>query len=161
LHRRELGLRKAEAVGQPRHAIRYTPSGGSVQFELCRRGNELVLRIRDTGGGIAPEHQKRIFDRLYRVDSTRDRATGGSGLGLLIAVTTRNSRLLACGRRDDAHCRFRSREASTGSRTFSAHPATLQKRGRTANAKPGPWVHSLFEAPSKARSALTASAPAN
>ncbi len=66
------------------NAIRYTPSGGSVQFELLRRGNELVLRVRDTGVGIPPEHQKRIFERLYRVDSTRDRATGGSGLGLAI-----------------------------------------------------------------------------
>jgi signal transduction histidine kinase len=66
------------------NALRYTPSGGSVHFELRRRGTELVLRVRDSGVGIAPEHQKRIFDRLYRVDRTRDRATGGSGLGLAI-----------------------------------------------------------------------------
>jgi signal transduction histidine kinase len=66
------------------NAIRYTPSGGSVQVELRRRDNELLLRVRDTGVGIPPEHQKRIFERLYRVDSTRDRATGGSGLGLAI-----------------------------------------------------------------------------
>jgi signal transduction histidine kinase len=66
------------------NAIRYTPSGGSVDFELRGRDNDLILRVRDTGVGIAPEHQKRIFERLYRVDSTRDRATGGSGLGLAI-----------------------------------------------------------------------------
>jgi two-component system sensor histidine kinase BaeS len=66
------------------NAIRYTPSGGSVQLELRIRADDLLLRVRDTGVGIGPEHQKRIFERLYRVDSTRDRATGGSGLGLAI-----------------------------------------------------------------------------
>jgi signal transduction histidine kinase len=66
------------------NAIRYTPSGGSVKFDLRHRDNELLLRVRDTGVGIPPKHQKRIFERLYRVDSTRDRATGGSGLGLAI-----------------------------------------------------------------------------
>ncbi len=44
-----------------------------------------MLAVRDSGVGIAPEHQQRIFERLYRVDETRDRATGGSGLGLAIA----------------------------------------------------------------------------
>jgi signal transduction histidine kinase len=66
------------------NSIRYTPSGGSVQLELRRRGDKLLLSVRDTGLGIPPEHQKRIFERLYRVDATRDRATGGSGLGLAI-----------------------------------------------------------------------------
>jgi signal transduction histidine kinase len=66
------------------NAIRYTPSGGSVQFELRRAHDQLLLSVRDTGVGISPEHQKRIFERLYRVDRTRDRATGGSGLGLAI-----------------------------------------------------------------------------
>jgi two-component system sensor histidine kinase SenX3 len=44
-----------------------------------------MLTVRDSGVGIAPEHQERIFERLYRVDDARDRATGGSGLGLAIA----------------------------------------------------------------------------
>ncbi len=66
------------------NAIRYTPAGGSVLIDLRARTGALTLRTRDTGVGIAPEHQKRIFERLYRVDATRDRATGGSGLGLAI-----------------------------------------------------------------------------
>jgi signal transduction histidine kinase len=66
------------------NAIRYTPAGGSVRLELHCSGDELVLRVQDSGVGIAPEHQRHIFERLYRVDSTRDRATGGSGLGLAI-----------------------------------------------------------------------------
>lgn len=78
------------------NAIRYTPSGGSVDLELRRQGSELTLHVRDTGVGISPEHQKRIFERLYRVDRTRDRATGGSGLGLAIvhrAVQTLGGRI--------------------------------------------------------------------
>jgi signal transduction histidine kinase len=67
------------------NAIRYTPPGGHVQIRLRKRRKELVLAVRDSGVGIAPEHQQRIFERLYRIDQTRDRATGGTGLGLAIA----------------------------------------------------------------------------
>jgi signal transduction histidine kinase len=67
------------------NAIRYTPAGGHVELRLHGGRDSLVLSVRDDGVGIAPEHQRRIFERLYRVDSTRDRATGGAGLGLAIA----------------------------------------------------------------------------
>jgi signal transduction histidine kinase len=67
------------------NAIRYTPAGGRVQLAVREHGDQLIVSVRDTGIGISPEHQSRIFERLYRVDSTRDRATGGSGLGLAIA----------------------------------------------------------------------------
>ncbi len=67
------------------NAIRYTPAGGHVELRARRHRGKLMLAVRDTGVGIAPEHQQRIFERLYRVDATRDRATGGSGLGLAIA----------------------------------------------------------------------------
>lgn len=68
------------------NAIRYTPAGGRVEVRLERHRDRLLLSVRDTGVGIAREHQRRVFDRLYRIDATRDRATGGTGLGLAIAA---------------------------------------------------------------------------
>ncbi len=78
------------------NAIRYTPSGGRVTISLDRIPPHAVIQIRDTGIGIAPEHQQRIFDRFYRVGSDRSRRTGGSGLGLAIAreiLRTHNGRI--------------------------------------------------------------------
>ena len=68
------------------NAIQYTPSGGCVTVILERSGHYALTRVRDTGIGIAPEQQQRIFDRFYRVSSDRSRASGGSGLGLAIAM---------------------------------------------------------------------------
>ncbi|MGE5287489.1 MAG: sensor histidine kinase, partial [Micromonosporaceae bacterium] len=67
------------------NAIRYTPPGGKVEIRARRRRSAVIISVRDTGIGIAADHLERIFDRLYRVDEARDRATGGSGLGLSIA----------------------------------------------------------------------------
>ena len=69
------------------NAIRYTPRGGKVEIRAARRRRPpaVVIAVRDTGIGIAPEHRENIFDRLYRTDDARDRASGGSGLGLAIA----------------------------------------------------------------------------
>jgi signal transduction histidine kinase len=67
------------------NAIRYTPPGGKVEIRAHWRRSAVVVAVRDTGIGIAPQHLDKIFDRLYRVDQARDRATGGSGLGLALA----------------------------------------------------------------------------
>ncbi len=65
------------------NALNYTPKG-SVLVSLAQEGDQAVLRVRDTGLGIAAEHVERVFERFYRVDRGRSRATGGTGLGLSI-----------------------------------------------------------------------------
>lgn len=65
------------------NAIKYTPPGGSVLLVLNKNKDKAVLEVSDTGPGIAPEEQERIFDRFYRGDRARSR--GGTGLGLALA----------------------------------------------------------------------------
>ncbi len=67
------------------NAIRYTPKGGSARVQVEASDEQVAVRVRDTGIGIAPEHQARIFDRFYRADTSRARDVGGTGLGLAIA----------------------------------------------------------------------------
>ncbi len=67
------------------NALHYTPVGGKVTVILERDDHSALARVQDTGIGIAPAEQARIFDRFYRVNSDRARHTGGAGLGLAIA----------------------------------------------------------------------------
>lgn len=67
------------------NAIQYTAPGGKVVVHLTTRDPVAFITVKDTGIGIAPPDQTRIFDRFYRVDSARSRKTGGTGLGLAIA----------------------------------------------------------------------------
>jgi NtrC-family two-component system sensor histidine kinase KinB len=73
------GLVIANLVG---NAIRHTPRGGRISLRVAAAGDRLRFEVTDTGEGIAPEHQERIFDKFYRVPG---RSRGGVGLGLYIS----------------------------------------------------------------------------
>ena len=67
------------------NAIRYTPPGGTVTIAALSHSDGVRVVVADTGPGIPADALPHVFDRLYRVDPSRDRATGGAGLGLTIA----------------------------------------------------------------------------
>jgi signal transduction histidine kinase len=69
------------------NALRYTPAPGQVTLILSRAAGsgELLFQVTDTGIGLAPEQLPHVFERFYRVDKSRSRAAGGSGIGLTIA----------------------------------------------------------------------------
>lgn len=67
------------------NALRYVPEGGHVTVRVEDRGREAAVAVADNGPGVAEEDLDRIFDRFWRGDPARRRATGGSGLGLAIA----------------------------------------------------------------------------
>ncbi len=66
------------------NAVKYTPPGGRVEVAAKTNGNEVVVRVSDTGIGIPEKYLARIFERFYRVDKARSKETGGTGLGLSI-----------------------------------------------------------------------------
>jgi heavy metal sensor kinase len=67
------------------NGIKYTPAGGRVTLSLQREGEWARLKVEDTGIGLSPEDQERIFERFYRSAEARSRSEGGYGLGLCIA----------------------------------------------------------------------------
>ena len=67
------------------NAVAHTRQGGSVTVKAWQQDNQVKISVADTGEGIPAEDLPNIFERLYRVDKSRTRATGGSGLGLTIA----------------------------------------------------------------------------
>jgi len=67
------------------NATNYTPSGGRVTVKVVPRRGDMEVTVQDTGIGIPEEGLPHVFERFYRVDKSRSRATGGVGLGLTIA----------------------------------------------------------------------------
>lgn len=66
------------------NAVKYNHKGGSLTVSVKRDGQTALLSVEDTGIGIDPEYQERIFERFYRVDKSRSKEAGGTGLGLSI-----------------------------------------------------------------------------
>jgi signal transduction histidine kinase len=67
------------------NAIKYSPFGGEIEIRVAQSADSTIIDVIDTGPGIPPALQSRIFDRFYRVDKARSRENGGTGLGLSIA----------------------------------------------------------------------------
>lgn len=66
------------------NAIKFTPENGNIGVNVSSNENSIVCKISDTGIGISPQDQPRIFERFYKADKSRDRSLGGNGLGLSI-----------------------------------------------------------------------------
>jgi len=66
------------------NAIKYNVENGQVDVIVSSTADDVTLTVADTGIGISPEHQSRVFERFYRVDKSHSKETGGTGLGLSI-----------------------------------------------------------------------------
>lgn len=77
-------LLKQVVINLVDNAIKYNRSGGTVKISAQIEGSQLVLQVQDSGIGISIADRQHVFDRFYRVDKSRSRSQGGSGLGLSI-----------------------------------------------------------------------------
>ena len=108
------------------NGIKYNTPGGSLTVQLYREEDNAVLQIQDTGMGIPEEALSHIFERFYRVDKARSRATGGSGLGLAIvhSIVLRN--------RGDIRVESVLGKGSTFTVIFPAFDAEVDQEGSEA-----------------------------
>jgi len=67
------------------NAIRYSPAGTPITMSVDSEGSAIAIDVIDRGPGIPAQHQEKIFERFYRMDEARSRATGGAGIGLAVA----------------------------------------------------------------------------
>ena len=105
------------------NALKFTPPGGEVDVELERDGADgVVLRVRDTGIGIAEDEQERLFERFYRTSEATARAVAGAGLGLTVckAIVEAHGGRIGVASRPGA--------GTTVSVHLPAHPATAAER---------------------------------
>ena len=79
------------------NAVKYTPPGGQVDVSLDVQQGQLMLRVEDSGPGIAPEHRPRVFDRFFRVSDTAQEAGSGLGLAIARAIADRHGARLVLG----------------------------------------------------------------
>jgi signal transduction histidine kinase len=80
------------------NALQHTPSGGRIDVQASVGSGEVTVTVTDSGPGFNPDDLPRVFERFYRGEQARSRATGGAGLGLAIAsgiVTAHDGRIWA------------------------------------------------------------------
>ena len=79
-------VRLSQVLGNlVKNAITHTPPGGVITVGARGSGSMVEFSVSDTGSGIAPEDLPFIFERFYRAERARERATGGAGIGLTVA----------------------------------------------------------------------------
>lgn len=107
------------------NAFKYTPTPGSVRLSLEPRCETATITVQDSGVGIAPQEQSRIFERFYRVDKARSRAQGGAGLGLAIAqwIVTQHRGSIAVESRPGEGSTFRVELPKTAAPVQNLEPA--------------------------------------
>ena len=90
------------------NAIKYTPAGGEIRLRVLRSDKDVHFVVQDSGIGIPAQDIPHIFERFYRADDSRARATGGTGLGLSIAkwIAERHGGHLEVLSREDIGTRF-------------------------------------------------------